>query len=310
MKLLIEINYIFFIYKILYMLKNNDIFTLNIQNYKKKKRKYWYEISVFTYLLIFIVSISFIKLMTSYESRIISSIQLNNKYERILDERENVNYSTLKSRNSKNYIRYKKDDESRNLYNNIYMNVNNIGNEHRSKNDIYIHNNHNDSGYILKNESNDLLNLNYNDTTNPLTKEQLFQIMNSLKEIPPYEDLENIWKHTISAAKEGLESMIKKLYFYLDGYMDEYEEMQKRKCFCLRKEISEDFMDEINETLLSHEKSYTYKFYKLIGKKRTVEILKNFIFTFIDKMEKLINYLYHKHKGIYIMKVLKLHKLV
>lgn len=65
MKLLIEMNHIFFIYKILYMLKNNDIFTLNIENYKKKKRKNWYKISIFTYLLIFIISISFINLMVS-----------------------------------------------------------------------------------------------------------------------------------------------------------------------------------------------------------------------------------------------------
>lgn len=185
-----------------------------------------------------------------------------------------------------------------------------MDNADMSKNDMYIHNKHNDSGYISKTESNDSLNLNYNDTTKPLTKEQLFQIINSLKEIPSDEDLENIWKHTISVAKEVLGRMIKKLYFYLDGYMDEYEEMQKQKCFCFRKEISEDFMDEINETLSSHEKSYTYKFYKLIRKKRTVEKLKNFIFAFIDKMEKIINYLYHKHKGIYIMKVLKLHKLI
>ncbi|KYN94454.1 exported protein (PHISTa) [Plasmodium reichenowi] len=308
MKLLTEMNHIFFIYKILYMLKNNDIFTLYIENYKKKKRKHSYKISIFTYLLIFIVSISFINLMTLYENRIFSSIHFNNKYARILDDRENDYYSSLKRINSKNNIRNKKDDESRNLHNN--MNKNNMGNYDMSKNDIYIHNKHNDSGYISKNESNDSLYLNYNDTTKPLTKEQLFEIINALKEIPSDEDLENIWKHTISVAKEGLGHMIKKLYFYLDGYMDEYEEMQKQKCFCFRKEISEDFMDEINETLLSHEKAYTYKFYKLIRKKRTVEKLKNFIFTFIDKMEKIINYLYHKHKGIYIMKVLKLHKLI
>ncbi|CDO65809.1 Plasmodium exported protein (PHISTa), unknown function [Plasmodium reichenowi] len=308
MKLLTEMNHIFFIYKILYMLKNNDIFTLYIENYKKKERKYWYKISIFTYLLIFIVSISLINLMTLYENRIISSIHFNNKYARILDDHENDYYSSLKRRYSKNNIRTKKDDESWSLHNN--MNKNNRVNSDMSKNDIRIHNKHNDSGYISRNESNDSLYLNYNDTTKPLTKEQLFEIINALKEIPSDEDLENIWKHAISVAKEGLGRMIKKLYFYLDGYMDEYEEMQKQKCFCFRKEISEDFMDEINETLLSHEKSYTYKFYKLISTKRTVEKLKNFIFTFIDKMEKIINYLYHKHKGIYIMKVLKLHELI
>ncbi|SOV84241.1 Plasmodium exported protein (PHISTa), unknown function [Plasmodium sp.] len=312
MKLLNEMNHIHFIFKFLYIsiIKNNDKFTLNIENYKKKKITYWYKNFIFAYLLIFGVSISFIKLMILYENRIISSIHVSNKYARILDECKNDYYRTVKSKNSENNIRNKKDDESRNPYNNININVNNIGNEHKSMNDIHVNNKHNDSGYISRNESNNSINLNYNDTTNPLTKEQLFQIVNSLKEIPPIEDLENIWKHTINVAKESLGRMIKKLYFYLDGYMDEYEEMQKQKCFCFRKEISEDFMDEINETLLSHERSYTYKFYKLIRKKRTVEKLKNFIFTFIDKMEKLINYLYHRHKGIYIMKVLKLHKLV
>ncbi|SOV17271.1 Plasmodium exported protein (PHISTa), unknown function [Plasmodium sp. gorilla clade G2] len=312
MKLLNEMNLIILIYKILYIkyTKNKYIFTLNEENYKKKKRTYWYKNCTFTYLLIIIVSISLIKFMTLYENRIISSLHFNNKYARILDEHENDYYSRVKSKNPKNNIRTKKDDESRNRYNNININVNDIGNEQMSKNNIYFHNNPNDSGYISMNVSNESLNLNYNDNTNSLTKEQLFEIINSLKEVPSDEDLENIWKHAICVAKEGLGRMIKKLYFYLDSYMDEYEEMQKQKCFCFRKEISEDFMDEINETLLSHEKSYTYKFYKLLRKRRTVEKLKKFIFTFIDKMEKLINYLYHKHKGIYIMKVLKLHRLV
>ncbi|SOV83976.1 Plasmodium exported protein (PHISTa-like), unknown function [Plasmodium reichenowi] len=78
------------------------------------------------------------------------------------------------------------------------------GNRYSTNNDLEKSN--------MKNEINSSINnINYNDISKKLTRQELFDVLDSFKECPPRQDLLNLWGHALGVNKEGLNVLFKKL---------------------------------------------------------------------------------------------------
>ncbi|KYN93127.1 exported protein (PHISTa), partial [Plasmodium gaboni] len=121
-----------------------------------------------------------------YDENIVLSTKYIDIISRNLSEFQNENNNDMKRRNTVNHLD-KTNESSKNSYNN---------------------------------ETLTLENKHYNDMSKNLTKKELFDVLNSLKECPSNEDLRNIWSHTVDIAKEGLDNLLKESKTSVQKYLD------------------------------------------------------------------------------------------
>ncbi|ETW28833.1 hypothetical protein PFFCH_03753 [Plasmodium falciparum FCH/4] len=151
----------------------------------------------------------------SYEYNGLVHVKSFNKYSRNLTEVKTPKNEKFK----KSFFKNKKKCDNENEVNNKDTNKRNTG-EPKSCCSGNSESNQNE------NENDDAtIDINYNDISIQLTKEQLFDVLNSLKKVPPKENLIHLWNHTLGVNKKGLDDLIKDLlkYFPKNSISDRFE---------------------------------------------------------------------------------------
>ncbi|KYN93186.1 exported protein (PHIST), partial [Plasmodium gaboni] len=150
----------------------------------------------------------------------------------------------------------------------------------------------------VENKSNiSISNINYNDISKSLTEKELFDVLNSLEECPPLEDLKNIWTHTLGVAKEGLDDKLKELKAPIQKYLDndifQWDGFNKRWFYDY---IWKEYRNKFCQSVITEEMQYTQSFLYLINHKHTLDEILKFIYSFLEYFQILKKELYEKHK--------------
>ncbi|SOV84371.1 Plasmodium exported protein (PHISTa), unknown, putative [Plasmodium sp.] len=270
----------------------------------KMKRKYSSSYVKYICLTICVLGTLYIKLRNEYEIDPASCIQKNNVYFRNLSELQNGNHPSSGHTSSRDNS--KKDKVKNNeTDNNDKRKVDN-NQDNQEKND----NNNNKEKQKDMNKgttedtetekSNKKSSLDYNNLKKKFTKEQMKNIIDSLEQIPPKNDLENIWKHALKTANSGTDKIGNELMEFEKKYGNCSDVSRtSRGSF---KEVLIKQPDEFNERLKIHENDYTTKFQELINREHTLDELKDYVHSFLEGFENLINLLFYKYKIMFEQK--------
>ncbi|ETW20259.1 hypothetical protein PFFVO_00883 [Plasmodium falciparum Vietnam Oak-Knoll (FVO)] len=71
-------------------------------------------------------------------------------------------------------------------------------------------------------------NIIYNDVSQQLTLEELYNVLDNLEEYPSNDDLCSIWSHVLGITKEEFGDILKELTFYIENYLHKYEYQRHR----------------------------------------------------------------------------------
>lgn len=90
------------------------------------------------------------------------------------------------------------------------------------------------------------------------------------------------------------------LNVYIQKYKKKYESKRDEQSYRISKSgLMEKYLDEFDERIMEQRMTYSSNFKHLIHKSPSLDDIKNFIHTFIDDLEKLINYMYGSYKHIF-----------
>lgn len=131
-----------------------------------------------------------------------------------------------------------------------------------------------------------------------MTKEQLFDVLNSLKKVPPKENLIHLWNHTLGVNKKGLDDLIKDLlkYFPKNSISDRFELSEFKMTEDCYTKMWFDFMNDFGIATMN-ENEHTRSFYGLIERQPSIDDIRNYIFSFLEEYEQKYNELYEKCKS-------------
>ncbi|SOS79563.1 Plasmodium exported protein (PHISTa), unknown, putative [Plasmodium sp. gorilla clade G1] len=254
----------------------------------------------FTFLCLSICMFGFyyVFLNNSLENGSLEIIKNCNIYKRNLGEAEKNN----KGSKWKKTLNHKKKDVNitKSNENNSKCNDHNVEeNKYNTNNDIENTN--------VENKSNSSTNnINYNDTSKQLSKTELLEVLNSLKECPSNEDLRNIWTHTIGVAKESFDDIQKDLKASIQKYLDNDVYIRynasNRRCL-LYDLIWQENSSRFYKTVAFEQLEYTNDFYRLINGEHTLDDILKFIYSFLEHFTSLINDLHKKHKKDLLQKI-------
>ncbi|SCQ12568.1 Plasmodium exported protein (PHISTa), unknown, putative [Plasmodium sp.] len=139
--------------------------------------------------------------------------------------------------------------------------------------------------------------INYKDISVQLTKEQLFDVLNSITKVPPKENLTHLWNQTLGVNKELLDILIKDLLTF-------FPKNKINDCLAITHlRLIKDpyvlmwfhFMNEFGKVTLN-ETDFTRKFYDLIKGKPSIDDIRNYIFSFLETFQHEYNEIYDKCK--------------
>ncbi|KYN93176.1 exported protein (PHISTa-like), partial [Plasmodium gaboni] len=147
------------------------------------------------------------------------------------------------------------------------------------------------------NETVTLENKPYNDISKNLTEKELYDVLNSLKECPPNEDLINIWSHTVGVGNEGFENINKSLKGFMEKHLD--NDVYKNSVSSsvrkyIYKWIWERIIRRFYRTVATEEVEYTKNFYSLIKGDHTLDDILKFIYSFLQYFQILKKELHEK----------------
>ncbi|SOV21214.1 Plasmodium exported protein (PHIST), unknown, putative [Plasmodium sp. DRC-Itaito] len=245
----------------------------------------------FLCLSLYIVVFYYVFLNTSLENKGLQIVNISNVYERNLGESQTKN----KGPKWKKFLKLKNEDVNKTKSNgNIKSNEEKV--EENKHNSI----NHDDENNNVENKSNSSMNnINYNDLSKNLTEKELFDVLNSLKECPPKEDLRNIWNHTCGIAKEDLDNIYQQLKASIQKYLDDdflcMVDNSPRGVFSYNYRLKE-HISRIFQAVGNEEVEYTKDFYKLINGKHTLDDILKFIYSFLEHIKTLKKQLHQKHQ--------------
>ncbi|ETW44915.1 hypothetical protein PFNF135_00690 [Plasmodium falciparum NF135/5.C10] len=255
-------------------------------------------------LTICVIGMLCIKLRDKYEGYAASGIQNNNVYLRNLSELQKGNQPCLRHTNRTDNSKMNKVKNNNQTENND--NKKKLGNKEDNQGKNKNNNNKEKQNDINKRgtqntetkKSNKKLSQDYNDVNKKFTKEQMKNLVNSLDEIPPRNDMEKIWNHAVKTANSGTSRIKKKLKEYEQKYGRCYEERPNR--FGSYEQVLIRQPHEFNERLKVHENDYTVFFYELLDKDPTLDEIKNYITSFLEGFQNLIDFLFNKYKIIFL----------
>ncbi|SOV84284.1 Plasmodium exported protein (PHISTa), unknown, putative [Plasmodium sp.] len=270
--------------------KNCILFPFYHDN-ENNKGKLHYISFKFLCLSLYIIGFYYIFLNNSLENGSLEIVKISNLYERNLGEAEKNNKSSKRKRNLKN----KKED-----VNKTKSNENNTKyNEQKVEDKKYDTNNDMENTKVENKSNSSVCNINYNDISKNLTGKELRNVLNSLEDCPPKEELRNIWNHTIGVAKEGLDDIQKELRASIQKYLDNdiLERIAKsgNKEF-LYDNILKGYILKLHQAVTSEELEYTNKFFSLINGEHTIDDILKFIYSFLEHIETLKEELYKKYQ--------------
>ncbi|KYN93114.1 exported protein (PHISTa) [Plasmodium gaboni] len=218
---------------------------------------------IFISICLCVISLFYISLSNLYEVNIVPSIKCSVIISRNLSEFENENSNNTQRKNTKNHL-----EET---------------NERTS-------NSCNNKGVTLKNKG-------YNDISKNLTEKELFDVLNSLEECPPLEDLKNIWSHTLGVAKEGLDDILKELKAPIKKNLDNdnylWDDSKKR---WFSDYVCKKYRSKFCQSLIKEEVEYTKTFFSLINGKHTLDEILKFIYSYLEYFQILKKELYEEYK--------------
>ncbi|EUR72724.1 hypothetical protein PFBG_02299 [Plasmodium falciparum 7G8] len=289
---------------------------ININNGYKKKTS-WNCLGSFRNicLTLCVITALYIQFKNKYGENSSCVVQLDKISSRNLSDVQVENFPSL-NHGDKTYKKNDEKDESNNENSNINKqadedneevsqnnnNSNNNSKNNNSNNNVNnnISNVSNDSGNVVGKKIKKKTNLNYNDMTKQLTKEELFYVLDSLKKVPGRRNLNNIWKHALGVISDILDEKLIDLNVYIQKYKKKYESKRDEQSYRISKSgLMEKYLDEFDERIMEQRMTYSSNFKHLIHKSPSLDDIKNFIHTFIDDLEKLINYMYGSYKHIF-----------
>ncbi|SOV18524.1 Plasmodium exported protein (PHIST), unknown function [Plasmodium sp. gorilla clade G2] len=267
--------------------KNCTIISLNSENENQKGTLRYISFKLIC-LSLYVIGFYYVFLNTSLENKGLQIVNISNVYERNLGEAEKNNNGPQRKRN----LKVNNEDINKTKSNgNIKSNEEKVEENKDGTNNDMKNNN-------VQNKSNSSLNnINYNNLSKNLTEKELFDVLNSLKECPPKEDLRNIWTHTCGIAKEGLDNVYKKLkksiQKYLDDdFVDSYDTVIDSVYYYRLTEHT----TKVFAAVATEEGEYTKHFYTLINNKHTLDDILKFIYSFLEHFKTLKKELYEYHQ--------------
>ncbi|KYN93112.1 exported protein (PHISTa) [Plasmodium gaboni] len=257
---------------------------------ENRKKKFHYISFKLLCLSLYIVVFYYVFVNTSLENKGLQIVNISNVCERNLGEAQTKNEGPKWKR----YLKYKKEDVNKTKHNTNNMKCNEQkveGNKHSTNNDMKNTN-------VEKKSNSSTNNINYNDMSKNLTEKELYDVLNSLKECPPKEDLRNIWNHTMGVAKEDLDNLLKEskasIQKYLDNDILKNTERYGIKYF-VYDEMWNLYISKFSKEVANEEVEYTKNFYNLINGKHTIDDILKFIYSFLEHFKTIINELHKKH---------------
>ncbi|SOV84286.1 Plasmodium exported protein (PHISTa), unknown, putative [Plasmodium sp.] len=272
--------------------KNCTIFPFYRADEKEKGTLRYISFKVLC-LSLYIIGFNYFLLNISLENKRLEIAKNCNIYNRNLGEAEKNNKSSKRKRTLKN----KKEDVNKTKHstNNIKCNDQNVEENKYSTNNDHKHTN-------VENKSNSSIsNINYNYMSKNLTETELRNVLNSLEDCPPKEELRNIWTHTIGVAKEGLDDILNELKALIQKYLDNdisdgvYKSRGVNTSW-LYDDIWKENISRICQTVTSEELEYTKNFFSLINGKHTLHDILKFILSFLEYFKTLKKELHEKHQ--------------
>ncbi|SCQ12805.1 Plasmodium exported protein (PHISTa), unknown, putative [Plasmodium sp.] len=174
-------------------------------------------------------------------------------------------------------------------------NDNNIKcNEQKVEEKKYSTNNYLGNTKVENKSNSSVSNINYNDMSRNLKEKELLDVLSSLEECPPKEDLRNLWNHTIGVAKEDFDDIQKDLKGSIQKYLD--NSINEGSQNNLYDNIWERNLWRFCRTVGTEELEYTNKFFNLVNSKHTLDDILKFIYSFLEYFNKLKKELYEKHQ--------------
>ncbi|SCQ12584.1 Plasmodium exported protein (PHIST), unknown, putative [Plasmodium sp.] len=280
--------------------KKNCIISPLHSAYRNNKGKINYISFKFLCLSLYIIGFYYVLLNTSLVNKGFEIVKFSNVYERTLGETEKNNKSSKRKRN----LKRKKED-----VNKTKQNVNDLKcNEQKLEKNKHSTNNDSKNTKVENKSNSSMNNINYNDTSKPLTETELLDVLNSLKKCPPKEDLRNIWTHTIGVAKEGFDNIQEELKAsiqkYLDNDIDEGIDGYHGKCF-LYDNIWKETVSGFCKAVAKKEIEYTKNYFTLVNDEHTLDDIVKYIYSFLEYFKTLKKELHEKYQKELLIKIEK-----
>ncbi|SOV22738.1 Plasmodium exported protein (PHISTa), unknown function [Plasmodium sp. DRC-Itaito] len=251
--------------------KDKDVYSYNLNKMNNKSNK-TYSSFHFMCVVLCIISLFCITLSNLYENNTSLSIEHDKLFIRTLSEAEKENYTSIE---------------------NIY------------KETILVDESNNSN---IKNKV-DIKTIDINDFSRQLTKEELYDVLNTLEEIPPKRVLINLWYQSLNIAKD-MKDLLKELKGYVDEYLNKNNTYDCDNFINDNNSIWIDCLNDIVETLSSEEMEYIEKFHNLLNKDVTVNDIVNFIYECINYFDELKKKLFDKYKEDFEEKIMNSQKFV
>ncbi|SOV75734.1 Plasmodium exported protein (PHIST), unknown function [Plasmodium sp. gorilla clade G3] len=291
--------------------EHNNIISIN-KGYKKKTS--WNCLGSFRNICLTLCVMTALYIQFRYkcgENRT-SVVPLDKIRSRNLSDVQVENFPSL-NHSDKTYKKNDEKDESNNNNSNknkqpneddeeLSQNNNNKNKNNNSNNNVNnnISNVSNDSGNVISKRIKKKTYLNYNDLTKQLTKEELYYVLNTLKRVPGRRNLNNLWKHVLGIINDLLNEKLLDLNVYIKEYKKKYESERDQQSYRIsRSGLMEKYLDEFDERIMEQEIAYSNNFKYIIHNSSSLDEIKYYIHTFIDDLEKLINYMYGSYKHIF-----------
>ncbi|SOV21217.1 Plasmodium exported protein (PHIST), unknown, putative [Plasmodium sp. DRC-Itaito] len=267
--------------------KNCIIFSLYSDN-KSQKGTLRYNSFKFLCLSLYMIGFYYVFLNISLENESLEIVKNCNVYKRNLGEAQTKNNGPK----WRKYLKLKNEE-----VNKTKSNGNIKSNEEKVEENKHSTNNDNENNNVENKSNSSMNNINYNDMSKTLTEKELFDVLNSLKECPPKEDLRNIWNHAVGIAKEGLDDIIKELKAPIQKYLDndifQWDGFNKRWFY---DNIWKEYRNKFCQSVIKEEMQYTQSFLHLINHKHTLDEILKFIYSFLEYFQILKKDLYEKYK--------------
>ncbi|ETW47899.1 hypothetical protein PFMALIP_04087 [Plasmodium falciparum MaliPS096_E11] len=252
---------------------------------KNKKGKFHFVPFKFLFLSLYMFGVYYVFLNTSLENSSIECFKIINIHERNLGEKEKNSNSSQRKKN----LNHKKEDVNKTKHNTNEI----IYNEEKLDENNFSVNNYVENEKTKIENSNSINNINYNDISKQLTRQELFDVLNSFNECPPKEDLLNLWRHTLGLNKERLNALLNELFNVFPKNSIEFSFVPS-KCGNTFSYTTIWFrcISECGAETSINETRFTKEFYELINNKPSIDDIRDFIFSCLEQFEQMYKDLY------------------
>ncbi|SOV11131.1 Plasmodium exported protein (PHISTa), unknown function [Plasmodium sp. gorilla clade G2] len=150
-------------------------------------------------------------------------------------------------------------------------------------------------GGLRKTNNTKTKHLDYNNISYQLTKEELYEVLKDMKELPPKNELMNLWHQSLNVGKH-MTDMVKELKSIIQPCLDKYESKNIPTFHIYYYATWYMCLTNIGENLLNIELRYTNEFNNLLNREHTLDDIKNHIYSCILAFEEVKQKLYNEYE--------------